>query len=547
MLRPIRQGHLSDMKPIQNRVFVQVLFSICLVSLPGKTTGTGEAADNNSTHFSRFSLADSAVNSTSSISRGNTSVPQFPSVLYCYKKPQFKPGRGTILTYLLRLKLCQIITGQPWLDEECSRRRFGFTSYYELAYTKVCDPSLYQGICQIENSTYPATIVRKVLKLNNLHDDYKEYSNEKTSEKTKTDFPLHQEQLACFHIETYFQTLSRELADPVYRYANLSQNKYPPFYNVGYTEWFLTFREFCNSASCGVSEDNYESHSISAYDCFSKSCKTVVIYEMVFDSALAFIIVVANGLVLLVSRRTTAMKNIPGYFKMSLAVADLIIGAFVIPGVVYNHYVQTFLPLPYRQENQHPAATDYFNLHYINFLGVTTNLSLFVSISTLCAASIDRYLAIAKPFEYENRRFFTNKKCFVTIIAIWLFGLLYATLPIVVSVLSVPRFPPYTLAGNDLIFWTGSVPTITYGTMLGLSLLAVWVINIATLFSVKSQKKRSKTSHSKKILKSKRSLKKEQKNDISETTTRLTNQHEENRTKGFLSVDDIDNTEKLNR
>ena len=109
------------------------------------------------------------ANSKSQIrSTGKSYVNERPSgtenLIFCDERPKFRLGRGVLLTYLLRLKLCQLVTGQPWFDDECTKQVYALTNYHRLSYSKICNPAKYAAICQLtetrQDQLQPSAIIQ---------------------------------------------------------------------------------------------------------------------------------------------------------------------------------------------------------------------------------------------------------------------------------------------------------------------------------------------------------------------------------------------------
>ena len=398
---------------------------------------------------------------------------------YCLleKQPRFKFGNGSLLAYILRLQLCHVIANRTWFVQECESQIYAINDYYKAVYMKFCSPKNFQLIC--EGATHNPDIIIREWIANNTVKSMENYKS------LRSNYSLTQSYLAtikpadCDAINSFFVSLAEKDG---YFFENRTFELDFPFYGAPYTEWLLQYRPFCQAFACGISKQNYENYSVSFYECAESSCKAAVAIVMLIDLTLAVIIVVANGLVLSVAFRTKLMKNVPGYFKISLAIADLLVGLVVLPGSVYNNVQQSFKPLPYRAEGQSPSSTDYFDQKYLNFMGVITICSFGVSIYTMGAGSIDRYLAVTKPFEYKQGKYVTKKRSLITFVGVWIFCFIIAIYPVFTD-------ERYNLSALGLVFSTGFAAIVVYTITLALPLLAVWGINIAMLIHVCSEKK----------------------------------------------------------
>ena len=403
-----------------------------------------------------------------------------------------------LLTFLIQLKICQLVSGKPWLDKECANPLHDITDYHKASYDKMCNPAKYASFCQLtelKQDHQPSTIIRRWLKQRNIaiQDSSDKILNETFHTGNTTNILPRLGKMICQSIESYFEVLSENLLQE--DFDNVTLNSLNVFYNFHYTEWFHKDIAFCEDVGCGVSRKNYKNFSITFHDCASEFCQIAIIVAMVVDGVIALLVVVSNILVVIVFFRTSIMKNNPGYFKLNLAIADFGIGLIIIPSVIYNRYHQTYSPLPYRCDGKFVGLIDYFSQGYLTTISFFGLLLFFVSVFTLLVASIDRYFAVSRPFKYNKGKYFTKKRTIVTLLLIWLLGA-------ALSMTSIFGNSSYELFGNDLILAWNQM----YVAFLGLTipLILAWILNIAIFFSVRAQnqkknenkKKRSQNANS---------------------------------------------------
>ena len=438
-------------------------------------------SSNNMSHFTK----NSTINDFSKTSAALE--------LICRRKPQFRLDQNFLLTFLLQLKLCQLAPNNSWFYEECANPLYDLTEYHKASYDKICNPAKYATFCQlteIKQHLQPSAIIRRWLKQRNIviQDSDDEKQNETFHNRSTAGNLTRLERMTCQSIESYFEVLSEQMLQN--DFVNLSQNFSNVFQTVPYTEWYHKDRAFCKEAGCGVSTKNYKNFSITFGDCVSESCYFANVIAIAVDGLIALLIAVANILILTIFFQTSMMKNIPGYFKLNLAVSDLCVGLIIMPTVIYNRYRKTYLPLPYRYDDTHFGLSDYFDQKYLQVVGFLGLLFLFVSIFTLCAASVDRYLAITKPFEYETGKYFTKKKTVVILLILWLVCSAWAVIPIFAE-------STYTSFGSDLILPNHTKVTISYGFVLGVPLITAWIFNLALLINVRASNRKKANSRSK--------------------------------------------------
>ena len=455
-------------------------------------------SDSNSTQIPgrKFSEMKNNFSSKNKKMLYNETLPLTKRVmLYCQEKPKFNLYKDVLLTFLLRLKLCQLVTGYPWFDEECAKPLYDLTDYHKTSYAKMCNPTKYAFHCKHsrkKQNCLQSTIIRSWLNQINIS---KHVSNETkcvdeiTMKNIETDL-TRLEKMTCQSIESYFDVLFEHEYVLQKNSVNFTKSSFPPFHNVQYTEWFFIFIVFCENVACGVSAKNYANFSITFLDCVADSCRSVITGIMVFDGVLTLTTVVANFLILIIFFRTSILNNIPGYFKLSLAFSDLGVGIIIMPSFIYNRYRKTHTPLPYRNDTMRINLNDYFSQSYIQASGFFWIFFVFVSLYTLCAASVDRYLAITRPFKYEKRKYLTKNRTVIILLLVWLIGAALAAVPFFVN-------SSYGSLGDDVIIAMESFLLLLYGLFLAIPLIIVWIFNILLLSNVRSQYQKKAASYGK--------------------------------------------------
>ncbi|KAL0276763.1 UNVERIFIED_CONTAM: hypothetical protein PYX00_004263 [Menopon gallinae] len=115
------------------------------------------------------------------------------------------------------------------------------------------------------------------------------------------------------------------------------------------------------------------------------------------------ITVVGNTLVILAVITTRRLRSVTNCYVMSLAVADWLVGVFVMPPEVALHLMGSW------------------ELGAI-FCEIWISLDIMcctASILSLCAISVDRYLAVTQPLNYSRRRR-SKKLALLMILVVWL-------------------------------------------------------------------------------------------------------------------------------
>ncbi|CRL06314.1 CLUMA_CG018991, isoform A, partial [Clunio marinus] len=139
---------------------------------------------------------------------------------------------------------------------------------------------------------------------------------------------------------------------------------------------------------------------------------TDLIFVVVF-CLLIVIVIIGNTLVILSVLTTRRLRTVTNLFVMSLAVADWLVGIFVMPPAVAYYLMGSW------------------HLGWI-LCDIWISLDVLLctaSILSLCAISIDRYLAVTQPLNYSRRRR-SKRLAMLMILIVWILALAITCPPI---------------------------------------------------------------------------------------------------------------------
>ena len=234
---------------------------------------------------------------------------------------------------------------------------------------------------------------------------------------------------------------------------------------------------------------------------------SVIVGAAVVCGFLGFAITVVNILIIVVfclkpHGQKRLLNNSQAVYKISLAVADLLVGAIVLPTLVVNLDFQIWTRLLPSDEVQNVegyevingtlsenvsvvekeflAAFDpKFTQNYINFSGFFTGLSLVVSVYILAGAGFDRLNAVAKPFTYNDANAFSRAKRLN--IALWVIAFIVGILPVFIPVLGY--FLLKAMIFVSLNFWG----IVLYFVIFVIPLVIVWIVNVLIYYHCKKR------------------------------------------------------------
>ncbi|XP_062923393.1 adenosine receptor A2b [Mobula hypostoma] len=156
------------------------------------------------------------------------------------------------------------------------------------------------------------------------------------------------------------------------------------------------------------------------------------ILVIAFMTVLACAVIVGNAITVTVFLGTRQFRTPQGYLKVSLALADLMVGVLVVPFSVYTEIVwMASGGAPPAWARGYSARAGGAFWHPCHLVGLVFAGCTFVSISTIFLLTVERSVAILKPLHKET--VVTRSRTLATICCSWLAAFLLATAPLMFS------------------------------------------------------------------------------------------------------------------
>ena len=137
----------------------------------------------------------------------------------------------------------------------------------------------------------------------------------------------------------------------------------------------------------------------------------ILITKIAFVSFFTILSIVENFCVLYALKRFKTLRTVPNYFIASLSLADFLYAIFGSPSMIATTISKEWV------------LGDF----YCNVVGIINALSGTASITTLVVISVNRYVAVSRPFRVA--RIYTFRNTVLVIIMIWFVSLLFSAPP----------------------------------------------------------------------------------------------------------------------
>ena len=191
-------------------------------------------------------------------------------------------------------------------------------------------------------------------------------------------------------------------------------------------------------------------------------------------------------------------QDVQSIYRLSLAVADFVVGVAVIPIRIGTRFwllvrtppftelrnVSGYLIANDSSLSMQPVLAELKDLYpeksssiHVSAIGFSTILSLLVAVSSLVAASFDRFVAIYRPLRYnELKAIFAAK---ITVVSLWIVGSIIALLPTIIpgTDYSVDFVNSKTIEKNSM--------EVVYAIGFFLAVVLMWFSIIATYLAAR--------------------------------------------------------------
>ncbi|XP_061743412.1 adenosine receptor A1-like [Nerophis ophidion] len=160
-------------------------------------------------------------------------------------------------------------------------------------------------------------------------------------------------------------------------------------------------------------------------------------FAVAFMVSLAVAIVVGNVITLIVFVQTRQSRTAQGYLKVSLAIADLMVGLLVVPFSIYTEVtmmVSTAPPIWYQGVSTSAASSlggQGSSFQPCMLIGPVFAGCTFVSISTIFLMTVERSVAILRPLHKDA--LVTRRRTLLLILLSWTASFLLALAPLIFS------------------------------------------------------------------------------------------------------------------
>ena len=149
--------------------------------------------------------------------------------------------------------------------------------------------------------------------------------------------------------------------------------------------------------------------------------REAVLAAAIVEILIVFVGMTGNLFTIIAVLRNSALQYATNYLIVSLAVADLLVSAILVPMRASQH-------IAYQTRYSIPKT-------FVVVAGFVGRVNIIASISTLVCLSVDRYVALSRPLRYLTSIRYNLKKVLVVIATVW---------SVAIFITSLPKFPGVT-------------------------------------------------------------------------------------------------------
>ena len=138
----------------------------------------------------------------------------------------------------------------------------------------------------------------------------------------------------------------------------------------------------------------------------------IIIVKTLFVSLFTILSMTENFCVLYAIKKFKILRTVPNYFIASLSLADFLYATFGSTAIIATTVSKEWV----------------LGGFYCDFIGVTNTLFCTTSVTTLVIISVNRYIAVSKPFHVA--KIYTSRKCLFMILMTWFISFLFSAPPL---------------------------------------------------------------------------------------------------------------------
>ena len=121
---------------------------------------------------------------------------------------------------------------------------------------------------------------------------------------------------------------------------------------------------------------------------------------------LSIIILTFSLLAIIVITRNKKLENSQSWFKISMAVSDLLVAVLILPSIIYNMWYYVYNDNSSIIKQDHTAANlsvfKKHSLEYTKFFSIVIYSSSLVTVYSIVFAAVDRLVVVMYPLFYRS-------------------------------------------------------------------------------------------------------------------------------------------------